>query len=262
MTEKVVSLSGGLILGMVFALFLGVGATQHISSPVHFEVPSVMQMTIAQTTHNNSAPAPDTTLAVNVATPVNEDSGRITRIATVTETTDPVIAQTTATTTAEPKNCECEASPKIGSELRRANLQHTCIALNTPQANTFSGLSVTTAREGNFVTIAGISENPVSCTGGHTPSFIDSKPRSHGSPTVAQNDPDKESETDPSVAGGESARPSPAPSPDLISNTNTTMRQADPPRHNHADIQSGGGSEFGPGSINFSQNGRPRPEFD
>ncbi len=52
MTEKVVSLSGGLVLGMVVALFLGIGATQSITPSLHFEIPSILQMTIAQNTHN------------------------------------------------------------------------------------------------------------------------------------------------------------------------------------------------------------------
>ncbi|RKZ03241.1 hypothetical protein DRQ21_06245 [Candidatus Fermentibacteria bacterium] len=262
MTEKVVSLSGGLVLGMVFALFLGIGATQHISSTVHFEVPSVMQMTIAQTTHSNSAPASDTTPAVNTTTPANEDSGRITRIATVTETTDPVIAQATTTNTA-PKNWEYDTSPKVDNELRRANLLHTSIASNTGATNTYSGLGMTAARENNFVAIAGSSENGANYSGGHTPSFIDSKPQSHGSPAIAQNDPDNDPEDDPSISGSGSAKPGPAPGPDSISDDNT-MRQVDPvrPGHSYADVQFGGGSEFNPGSIRISQDGRHKPEFD
>jgi len=250
MTEKVVSLSGGLVLGMVFALFLGIGATQNVSSSVNFEIPSVMQMTIAQNTHGSSAPASNTTPAVDATTPVNEDRGRITRIATVTESTDPVIAQATTTTTIEPKNWHYDSSPKIDNGLRRANLQHTYIASNTPAPSTCARPNITTARESNFVTIAVSSESGANSYYGHSPSFVDSKPQSHGSPTIAHNDPGPS--LDPgsgsSLTGGTN-KPNPATRPNLISDDNT-RRNANfvNPRPNV-----GGGTEFDSGNNMISR---------
>jgi len=261
MTEKVVSLSGGLVLGMVVTLFLGIGATQRISPSAHFEIPSVLRMTIAQNTQGTSVPASDTTPSVNVATPSNEDGGRITRIATLTETADPAFTPaTTSTVQSEPKNWVYNSTPKVGSELRMANLQHTCIASNGSTANTYCTLGMTAAREGNFAAIAGNSGNPANYNGGQTPSFIDNKPQSQGSPAIAQNDPDDDPEGDPSMSGG-SAKAD--PDPDFISNDNT-MRQVDPvrPGHNYSEVQFGGGSECNPGSAVIPQDSRRRPEFD
>ncbi len=258
MTEKVVSLSGGLVLGMVFALFLGIGATQNISSPVNFEIPSVMQMTIAQTTRDTSTPAPDTTPAVDVSTPSNEDRGRITRIATVTETTDPVIAQTT--TPAEPKNWQYDSSPKIDNVLRRANLQHAYIASADRTLGNCASIDITTARESNFTVIASISENPSSVGGSYTPSFVDSKPHSHGTPVVIHNNPDITHEDAPSIVNG-TDKPSPAPIPNLTFDNNhqrEVVHQVEP-RRGIREIHSGEASEF---NNSIFQSNRHRPDFD
>ena len=184
MTEKVVSLSGGLVLGMVFALFLGIGATQTITTPVHFNFPEISQLTIAQGFHTSSSSARDTTPGSSTASPDEEaDRGRITRIATLTTTTDPAIA--TAPEEYTPKNWNAATTPKIETTLQMANLQHSRIAAGPQTSNIIIVGQVT--GYSNFTTIA---ENT---TGGYEsgsqPSIINGKPQTQGSPGIAHNKP-------------------------------------------------------------------------
>lgn len=206
MTEKVVSLSGGLVLGMVVALFLGIGATQSISPSLHFEIPSILQMTIAQNTHNTPAPASNTTPTVTVATPTNTDRGRITRIATLTETTDPVFETTTSTSQAEPKDWAVASTPKVSNPLQRANLQHTYIASNSQASGTsFASLELAAARQGSFTAL--ISNANGRSTYGNQPSFVQGKPHTQGSPSVAHNDPDTGEEGGPAITHEKTTTP-------------------------------------------------------
>lgn len=222
MTEKVVSLSGGLVLGMVFALFLGIGATQNLAPNMHFEMPAILQMTIAQATHNTSATAGNTTPNTSATPPSEEDRGRITRIATLTETADPAFTAPQEVFT--PKNWNVTAAPKIDNTLQRVNLQRSYMALagNTSQTSTYVSLGQAASRESNFTAIADNSSGRDGYGSGHQPSLADDKPQSHGSPAIAQNNPDSGEEgegdqhgEDPDVAAG-SAKPGPRPdfSPD------------------------------------------------
>ncbi len=188
MTEKVVSLSGGLVLGMVVALFLGIGATQSIAPSLHFEIPSILQMTIAQNTHNTPAPTNDTTPTAAVATPADPDRGRITRIATLTETTDPVFGTTASTSEAAPKDWDVATTPKVNSALQRTNLQHTYIASNSQASNSaYAGLGQAAARQGNFTAL--IDNAHGGYTSSSRPAVAQNKPQTQGSPAVAHNDP-------------------------------------------------------------------------
>ena len=262
MTEKVVSLSGGLVLGMVFALFLGIGATQRISPSAHFEIPSVLRMTIAQNTQGTSAS--DTTPSVDVDTPSNEDRGRITRIATLTETTDPAFTPaTTSSVQAEPKNWVNNSTPKVDNGLRMANLQHASIASNTGSASSCAVLDLTTARQGNFTTIACSSSGQGGYGSGSTPYFVGNKPQSHGSPAIAQNNPDNDPQGNPSFSGG-SAKPGIENDPDFLPN-DQMQRGIDPVSPGHSDTgipNIGGQSENDPGNPMISQSPRRRPETD
>lgn len=187
MTEKVISLSGGLALGMVFTLFLGIGVTQSIAPSSDFKIPSILQMTIAQHAHSPSTHASDTTTSVNVITPNNPDRGRITRIATLGITTDPVFETTASTNYGDPKDLAIASTPKIESSLLRNNLQRSYIASNT-SSSTSAILGQTVTRESNFTAIATGSAGSNGYNGGHTPSFVDGKPQTQGgSPAVAQN---------------------------------------------------------------------------
>ncbi len=266
MTEKVVSLSGGLVLGMVFALFLGIGATQSLAPSLHFEMPSILQMTIAQSTHNTSAPANDTTPSVNVAAPNGEDRGRITRIATLTATTDPAITAPITTTQEEftPKNWNASTSPKVGNALQRMNLQRSYIAA-TSQTDTYISLGQA-ARQSNFAAIAGNSSGREGYGSGQQPSLVDGKPQTHGAPAIAQNDPGDEEgnphgDGDPAIAG-RSVKPN--LSPDSFSDTNAGLPD-NPERPNHThipDLNGGDQSENNRGDSMMCQRNRRRPETD
>ncbi|MEA3266755.1 MAG: hypothetical protein U9P42_07420 [Candidatus Fermentibacteria bacterium] len=253
MTEKVISLSGGLALGMVFALFLGIGVTQSITPSSDFQMPSILQMTIAQHTRNPATHASDTTPTVNVATPNNPDRGRITRIATLTTTTDPVFETTATTNNDDSKDWEIASTPKIESSLLRNNLQRSYIALNT-SSSTSAILGQTTTRESNFTAIAANSAGRNGYNGGHTPSFIHGKPQTQGSPAIAQNpDPGGNNGDDPATYA-KSDKPGSGPDSEQGNNNHGS-------NHNLAP-DFGGGSENDPGSPQISPRNPGRPAFD
>ncbi len=255
MTEKVVSLSGGLLLGMVFALFLGIGATQSIPASSHFEMPSFMPMTITQNSHAPSTPTNDTTPTVHVATPSNPDRGRITRIATLEATTDPVFEPVTTTEIAfaEPKNFDGVSTPKIDNSLQRTNLQRSYIESN-PQDNTFVAIGTIVARQNNTTSIientSGNSPSP------YNPAGISGKPQTHGSPSVAHNDPGEgEGSEGPDFAGA--SKPGPGnPDPNLSDGNTRDYTESGSPSDNYFHNNSGGGTENDPGSSDT-----PRPNI-
>lgn len=266
MTEKVVSLSGGLVLGMVFALFLGIGATQNLSPSLHFEIPAILQMTIAQATHNTSAPANDTTPSINVTPPNGEDRGRITRIATLAETTDPAFAATQEEIS--PKNWNVAATPKINNSLQRVNLQRSYIA-STSQTGTYISLGLV-ASQTNFTAIAGYSSGREGYGTGHQPSSVDGKPQSHGSPSTAQNVPDSGSgeneggshNDEPAVTGG-FAKPGEGSDSDAFTNNHGIHNETQRPTRSFVSDHHGGGlSETSQRGLMFSQRNRRRPETD
>lgn len=206
MTEKVVSLSGGLVLGMVVALFLGIGATQNISPSLHFEMPSILQMTIAQNTHNTPAPASNTTPTVTVATPADPDRGRITRIATLTETTDPVFETTTSTSQAEPKEWNVATTPKINSSHHRTNLQHTYIASSSQTSgSTYASIELAAARQGSFTAL--INNSHGRSFYDNQPPVVQGKPQTQGSSSVAHNDPGTGEDDGPAITHDEMTKP-------------------------------------------------------
>lgn len=261
MTEKVVSLSGGLVLGMVFALFLGIGATQSLAPSAHFEIPSILQMTIAQATHSTSTPANDTKPTVNVATPGSENRGRITRIATLGATTDPVFETTATTTPADPKNWEIASTPKIENSLQAANLQHSYIASNPQATSSFAALGQVVSRQGNFSAI--IANTTGRSASGSQPSGVEGKPQTQGSPSVAHNNPDMDDgpAITPSITGGEPSKHEPG-DPDDSSNNNTN-KTCDPerPDYRSASTHHGGQSENDPGNPEIFQRGN-RPQLN
>ena len=139
MTDKVVSLSSGVILGMVCALFLGIGSTQNIMPSSNFELPFNFEMTIAQHPHSTEQLVPEqeanatptVTPSVDSAEP---SSGRITRIATLTITEDPVLGSQ-------------EHAPKINqtapvpdNSLYIANQHRSLIAYDATTESTNSGI--------------------------------------------------------------------------------------------------------------------------
>lgn len=260
MTEKVVSLSGGLVLGMVFALFLGIGVTQNLAPSLHFEMPSILRMTIAQATHSPSRPASNTTPNVNSPTASEEDRGRITRIASLTETTDTVFETTPSTSQTTPKNFYFASTPKIDNSLQIANLSRSDIPVGT-ESVTYISLGQA-ARQSNFSAIAGNSSSREGYSSGQSPSFVDDKPQTHGSPAMAQNNPDSEGEGEgPEVAG---KTPTPHPeSPDSMSNGSSRQPLSPERPDNHRIFPDNGDhSENDPGSPGISQRNRRRPEVD
>lgn len=251
MTEKVVSLSGGLVLGMVVALFLGIGATQSISPSSHFEMPSIFQMTIAQNTHNTPAPASNTTPTVTVATPTNTDRGRITRIATLTETTDPVFETTTSTSQAAPKDWAVASTPKVSNPLQRANLQHTYIASNSQTSSaTYASLELAAARQGSFTALI---DNPHGRYFYNSePPVVQGKPHTQGSPSVAHSNPGTGEESSPAVTHDEITKPNDNDSEDnnqsdLLVHHGRPQDSFDP--DDHGGPSSGGGNISGPSQF-------------
>ena len=263
MTEKVVSLSGGLVLGMAFALFLSVSTTQTMNAPMHVEYPSVSNLIglndLQSYRSSGSGNANDTTPAISVAPPAQgEDRGRIVRIATVTETTDPVLTAPSSQTVFIPKSFGTEnADESRGSTLQQMHQQHTHVA----QTATGNYSAVQIARQsGNFTSIANSGRNTgnLSSAGGSQPSVVDSKPQTSGSPAVAHNDPGQEGEEEPAVAGF-SPRPS---EPDQLNDND--RRHVDPynPQWQHDfDGTEEGGHHPDPHGIEGSQQGH-RPETD
>jgi len=216
MTEKVVSLSGGLVLGMGFALVLGIGSTQTMTLPLRFEYPAMSNLTITQDINGSSAPAADTTPGISVAPPsVEQDRGRITRIATSTET---VAAEITApfTTTENEfllKSWAVAETPKNTNTLQRANLQHSYMACNPTTSESIALAQI--ARGNNFDAIAEIAAGNPGNTG--QPSYIEGKQQTPGSPSIAHNNPgggDMEGGPDGSQPAITGEIPSPRPTPD------------------------------------------------
>ena len=257
MKEKVVSLSGGLVLGMVCALFLGIGATQKMTQPLHFEIPSIMQMTIAQASHSTPTPTNNTTPAVNVAAPVNEDRGRITRIATLTDTTDPAFSSATVTTSlAEPKNWENASTPKIENSLQEAYLQHSN-TLSNPQ--TYASITIAhTAGQGNFTAIATNTTGRNGFNGGQNPSFVEGKPLTHGSPATAQGNAGDNEGEQPALT---EEIPASFPDPDSFENDHQRLH-VNPVRPEHTFTSVIDDHHNGQGYPDSFQNRRHTPETD
>lgn len=179
MTEKVVSLSGGLVLGMVAAFFLGLGTTQTLPASAHFEIPTIAQMTIVQSPGRASVSVNDTTPAADIATPGNDDRGRITRIATLAATVDPVFSENPATATAtapliDVKTRESATSSKHSSSLRRVNIQRAYIASSLQTTSSSINQGQVTGKQGNFTAIVS-SISAHEGYGNNQPSSTDAK---------------------------------------------------------------------------------------
>ncbi len=207
MADKVISLSSGLILGMVCALFLGIGSTQNIMPSSNFELPFNFEMTIAQYPHSTEQHVPEqeanTTPSVTPTVDSAEpNSGRITRIATLTITEDPVLDSQ-------------EQTPKINltapvpdNSLYMVNQQRSLIAHNTTTESTYSGIILITAKQSNFSSIADNSSGRSS--GLATTPGIEGKPHTAGSPALAHNDPNLfGNPQEPPVITGKDNKPEP-----------------------------------------------------
>jgi len=274
MTEKVVSLSSGLVLGMVLALFISISTTQIATSPLHMEYPSMsglISLNDLQSYHtSSSSPARDTTPVIQASPPANQGQGRIIRIATVTETTDPVLsaAGNTSSEQIASKNWVNEEDPKATGSLQQMHLQHSYLAGGS-QASNYAILGQV-ARQTNFTAIACGASGPGDQVsgGGEQPSIIDDKPQTTGSPAIAQGNPDAEQgeegegQSDPAVA---SFTPRP-PAPDTFSNNNTRelVNPSNPNGRDYHDLEEGNGQHnpdhhFGAGPQ--MQQGH-RPETD
>lgn len=260
MTEKVVSLSGGLVLGMVFALFLSVGTTGSISSSVDLDYPSIsglIGMNDMQSYRSSSGagnPSENTT-PVAAAPPAQEENrGRVIRIATVTETADPAGAAAASNASALAKNDGTEMAYGEYSSLRQIHLQHSSQGSGGSGNASYAATGMIAAGSGNFARIADESsgQGDMDSQGGQ-PSVVDNKPQTTGSPAVAQNDPggqegSEEGEGGPAITSQTDPRPgSPSIDPGL----------------------SGGGSEFadqhpqpwGPETNNGGRPQQPDPYF-
>lgn len=206
MTEKVVSLSGGLILGMAFALLLSVSAIHTITSPMQIENSSIprfigfkglqsLRAAPSSTAPTGTAPAP-----TNAPPPATENQGRIVRIATVSETSEPVSAAPSSSGASVniPKN----HYPASSSTLQQMHRQHTSIA-ETASGSSFLATGHAARQPGNNFTA--IAEGGQSADQGssHPPVAAGGKPQTAGSPAVAANDPEiNEGDKDqPAVAG-------------------------------------------------------------
>jgi hypothetical protein len=241
MTEKVVSLSGGLVLGMLFALFLGIGATQTMTLPVRFEYPAISRLSITQEISSAPAPARDTTPTISVAPPsVEQDRGRITRIATSTETS-PFEVTAPVTATQEEillKNWYVAETPKTGSNLQRANLQHSYIACNPTTSASIYLAQI--AGSCNFTAIAEIASGNPGYTG--QPSLIEGKPQTGDSPSIAHNSPGEGdiegSPSEPTITGD---TPSPKPTPDNCSEETDPSLSPRTPYGHYGIIENGEG---------------------
>jgi hypothetical protein len=265
MTEKVVSLSGGLVLGMAFALFLSVSTTQSLTTPLHMEYPSMSGLIglndLQSFRSSSSSQASDTTPAVAVAPPSQEpERDRIIRIATVTETTDPVFQAPVHQENLIPKNTPADHASGNVSTLRQMHQQHSYIASASGSASYATVGQI--ARQGsNFTSIAdnGQGTGETSGAGGGQPSVVDNKPQPTGSPAVAQNDPEtgegEEEGGGPAVA---SFVPRP-PSPDFISNDNMSERvdPHSPGWHNQFQETEEGHHPEPHGPSEFQQGHRP-----
>ena len=272
MTEKVVSLSGGLVLGMAFALFLGISTTQTMTSPLHLEYPSVSSLIglndLQSYRSSSSSQASDTTPSFSVAPPTQEqDRGRIVRIATVTETAEPLLQPSTYTAGAVnviPKNQGLTGVPENQNTLQQMHRQHSYIAAASG-TNSYTAAGQIARQTGNFTSIAdnGQGTGQASGNSGGQPPVIDGKPQTTGSPAIAQNDPGagegEGEEQDPALAGF----PPRPPDPDSMSENNTreTVDPYSPEwHHDFHETQEGsqGGHNPDPhGGSQFQQGHRP-----
>jgi hypothetical protein len=274
MTEKVVSLSGGLVLGMAFALFLSVSTTQTMNQALDFDYPSMSSLIGVNDLQSYRSSSPvhstDTTPAINVAPPAQqEDRGRIIRIATVTETTDPLddASTTIAAATAAvliPKTTSIASQVDRRSTLQQMHRQHSYIAGSSSPAYTSVGQIA--SQSGNFTAIAdnGQGVGQAGGQGGTPPSVIDNKPQTSGTPSVAQNDPgsgeNEGEESGPAIAG---FNPGPR---EPESSSNGSRHHVDPynPQWNnnfHETEDSHGGHGPDPHGADQVQQGH-RPEVD
>lgn len=250
MTEKIVSLSGGLALGMAFALFLGVSTTQNMTSPLRMEYPSVSRLIglndLQSYRSSSSSQASDTTPAISVAPPAQEeDRGRIIRIATVTETADHIFldaAPASSNGNYVPKTFGAAADAfDAGSTLQQMHRQHSYIAAST--SSSYASVGQIARQTSNFASIAdnGSGANQGGDTGGSQPSVVDTKPRTSGTPAIAQNDPGNgEGEGEEPAVAGLAPRP---PDPDTF--VDDARRHVDPSNpgwnHDFHEIQEGNG---------------------
>lgn len=273
MTEKVASLSGGLVLGMAFAVFLGIGSNRSITSQIHLEYPSMddlISINDFQSYHtSSSSPTTDTTGSISVSSPSHDqDQGRIIRIATVTETTDPVFHSGYGTFQENilPKNWGLTDAPKAGNALQQAYLQHTVVA-DASQTSSLITSGQAARQAANFAAIADNGSGGGMTTGGSDgePPVVDNKPQPSGTPAVAHGNPGagegQENPGEPAMAGF-SPRPQ---EPDAFSN-NTMNCHVNPydPRHDFTNHETEDGSHDDPGAHPGPpqlQNGH-RPETD
>jgi hypothetical protein len=227
MTEKVVSLSGGLVLGMAFALFVSFSTTQSFNSPLQMDYPAMSQLTWLndfQSFHSASSPSRDTTTSITVAPPQggSEEGGRIIRIATVSETTDHELVAFVHSGDRNiqlPKASGMFHDPGGASSLRQAHVNHSSPASGQTSSHFIAGH--TASHTANFTAIAGSSDAGGQAAGGSVqPPVIDGKPQTEGSPAIAQGNPgvsgdEGEEQPQPSMAAYE---PRPTPSPNSLSN--------------------------------------------
>ncbi len=268
MTEKVVSLSGGLVLGMAFALLLGVTASQNGSSSMNVDYPSISSLIGNNDfqSYRTSSPAPqasDTTPVINVSPPPpRENTGRIVRIATASETTHPVTASpvTTATEEIALKGHETIETPKDTDNLRQINLQNTYTARSSETSH-HAATGFIASQSGNFTAIAnGSSQGGQGGSTGGQPPVADNKPQITGSPSIAQNNPQggeqgqEEDEDEPAIAGY-----NPRPPDSMTENGNRahTNPVRPEPRVNFHETEEG---HQGGGGATENQP-RRRPEF-
>ncbi len=215
MTEKVVSLSGGLVLGMAFALLLGVTASQNSTSSVNIDYPSMSSLIGNNDfqSYRTSSPAPqasDTTPVISVSPPPSqENTGRIVRIATASETAQPVTASAVTVTTEEIalKGHEPAETPKNTGNLHHMNLLNTYTARSS-ETSTYASAGFIAGQSGNFTAIAnGSSQGGQGGSTGSQPPVADNKPQVNGSPAIAQNNPQggeqgqEEGNDEPAIAG-------------------------------------------------------------
>jgi len=262
MTEKIASLSGGLVLGMAFTLFLSISSTQTLTAPLHMGYPSMSDLISIndfQSYHTSSASSTDTTPAISVSTPsTGQDQGRIIRIATSTETSDPVLSadNTPPQESILPKTWTFTEAPKTGSPLQQMHLQHTFIA-GASTGNNFCTIGQAARQTSNFTAIADNSSGDGQSSGGSgQPPVIDNKPQTTGSPAIAQGNPGTEEGEEEGGSGGPamaSFTPRP-PTPDSLNDNGA--RHSVNPYSPHPEIND---HETGEDSNNDDHHGQGGP---
>lgn len=249
MTDKVVSLSSGLVLGMVCALFLGVGSTQNVLPSSNFELPFNFEMTIAQYPHSTEQHVPEqeagTTPSVTPSVDIAEPgSGRITRIATLTITENPISNH-------EEQSTKIHQTTTIpDNSLYRANQQRSFIATNSTTESMNSNIILVTAKQSNFTSIADNSTGRN--TGTTTSPEIIGKPQTTGSPALAHNDPGLfGNPQDPPAITGKDNKPEPE-----MSSGNTIANVTDDSNNDN-----NGGSPNRDNNHNSIHNGYLNPQL-